>query len=176
MVNHAWRRDRTVNGQQTRQIWWLNMVYVCTYVHMYVTYANGQQTRQIWRIIGDPIWCMYVRMYICTYVHVYVCTYDIVRMYVCTYQGYGLRRHVGNAKIKTVFFLRNRCFSPGPYDLAIKTAHPFWRFLRAFSMQNLDMFVCTYVHNYVRMYVWSPVKWYECSKYESNAHQPFDRI
>ena len=26
------------------------------------------------------------------------------------------------------------------------------------------------------MYVWSPVKGYECSKYESNAHQPFDRI
>ena len=57
------------------------------------------------------------------------------------HQGSGLRirRHVGNAKIKTVFFLRNRFFSPGPYDLSIKNANFVLRFLRAFSIQNLDM-------------------------------------
>ena len=35
------------------------------------------------------------------------------------HQGSGLRRRVGNAKTKTVDLYRNRCFSPGPYDLAI---------------------------------------------------------
>ena len=61
------------------------------------------------------------------------------RMAIC--QGSGLRRRVGNAKIKTVFNWCNRFFSPGPYDVATKNAHFFWRFLRAFSIQNLDM--CT---------------------------------
>ena len=42
-------------------------------------------------------------------------------------------------------------FSPGPYDLAIKIAHFFWRFLRAFSIQNLD--VGLGVHNVMAM-VW----------------------
>ena len=49
------------------------------------------------------------------------------------------RKLVGNTKIKNIFCLRNRFFSPGPYGLAIKTTHCFWRFLRAFSIPNLDV-------------------------------------
>ena len=41
--------------------------------------------------------------------------------------------------MEITFNLCNRIFSPGPYDLAIKNAHFLWRFLRAFSVQNLDM-------------------------------------
>ena len=50
-----------------------------------------------------------------------------------------MRRRVGNAKQNSVFNQCNRCFSPGPCDLAISNAHFAWRFLRASSMQNHDM-------------------------------------
>ena len=61
------------------------------------------------------------------------------RMTRCICQGSVLGRRVGNAKMKTELLKRYRVCSPGSYSLVIIYTHFFWRFLRAFSIQNLNM-------------------------------------